>query len=99
GSVLAQAYVKVDPEGIKALAIDGIVPLDIGDLMRMPTWYARDLDKLAAACAGQLACAEAYPDQQRRYLAAIRAMLEEPVALTVKPSETWPGGRAWLFAD
>jgi len=99
GSVLAQAYAKVDRDGIKALAIDGIVPLDIGDLMRVPTWYARDLDKLSAACAEQPACAAAYPDQQRRYLAAIRAMLDEPVALTVNPSETWPGGRAYLFAD
>jgi pimeloyl-ACP methyl ester carboxylesterase len=99
GSVLAQAYVKVDPDGIKALAIDGIVPLDIGDLMRVPTWYARDLDKLTAACAEQPACAEAYPDQQQRYLAAIQSMLDEPVAVTFKPNETWPGGRAWLFAD
>lgn len=99
GSVLAQAYAKVDRDGIKALAIDGIVPLDIADLMRVPTWYARDLDKLSAACAEQPACATAYPDQQRRYLAAIRAMLDEPVALTVKSSETWPGGRAYLFAD
>lgn len=99
GSVLAQAYAKVDPDGIKALAIDGIVPLDIGDLMRVASWYQRDLDRLAAACGGQPACAEAYPDQPRRYLAAIRSMLDEPVGLTVRPNETWPTGRAFLFAD
>lgn len=99
GSVLAQAYAKVDPEGIKALAIDGIVPLDIGDLMRVASWYQRDLERLAAACAEQPACAEAYPDQQRRYLAAIQSMLDEPMSLTVKPNETWPSGRAFVFAD
>lgn len=99
GSVLAQAYAKVDPGGIRAMAIDGIVPIDIGDLMRVPSWYARDLERLDEACARQPACARAYPDQRQRYLAAIRAVLDEPVPLTFRPNETWPAGRAWVFAD
>jgi pimeloyl-ACP methyl ester carboxylesterase len=99
GSVLAQAVAKVDPNGIKALVIDGIVPLDIAELMRIGRWYARDLDKLFAACAQQPACAAAYPDQQRRYLAAIQATLEQPFNLTVDPDERYPDGRASVFAD
>lgn len=99
GSVLGQALVKVDPDGIKALAIDGIVPLDIADLMRVASWYQRDLDKLAAACQKQSACADAYPDQTRRYLSAIQAVLDQPFALTVKPGEFYPDGKAYVFAD
>ncbi len=99
GSVLGQALARVDREGIRAMAIDAIVPIDIGDLMRIGRWYARDLDKLDEACAAQPACAAAYPDQRRRYEAAIAAVLEQPVVLDVQPSETWPGGRAVIHAD
>lgn len=99
GSVLGQALARVDREGIRAMVIDAIVPIDIGDLMRIGRWYARDLDKLDEACAAQPACAAAYPDQRRRYEAAIAAVLERPVVLEVQPSETWPGGRAVIHAD
>ncbi|MEO8011216.1 MAG: alpha/beta fold hydrolase [Dokdonella sp.] len=99
GSVLGQALLTTDPSGIRAMVLDGIVPIDIGDLMRVSRWYARDLDKLFAACAAQPACAAAYPDQKQRYLAAIAAVLEKPFELAVTPSEMYPGGKAWVFAD
>lgn len=99
GSVLGQALLKTDPAGIRAMVLDGIVPIDIGDLMRVSRWYMRDLDKLFAACATQPACAAAYPDQKRRYLAAIAAVLEKPFEIEVTPSEMYPGGKAYVFAD
>jgi pimeloyl-ACP methyl ester carboxylesterase len=99
GSVLAQALIKVDPDGISAMVIDGIVPLDIGELMHLARWYTRDLEQLFAACATQPACAAAYPNQQTRYLAAIAAVLAEPFAFDVKPQERFPGGKAYVFAD
>jgi pimeloyl-ACP methyl ester carboxylesterase len=99
GSVLAQAVAKVDPDGIQAMVIDGIVPLDIADLMRIGRWYRRDLDQLFAACAQQPDCADAYPDQARRYLAAIESTLAQPFALEVDPDERYPDGKAYVFAD
>lgn len=99
GSALGQAVLQVDPEGIKAMVLDGIVPIDIADLMRISRWYARDLDKLFAACAQQPACASAYPDQQRRFLAAIDAAHTQPFALTVTAGERYPDGKAHVFAD
>jgi pimeloyl-ACP methyl ester carboxylesterase len=99
GSVLAQAVAKVDPDGIQAMVIDGIVPLDIAELMRIGRWYRRDLDQLFAACAQQPDCAAAYPDQERRYLAAIQAVLDQPFALEVDTDERYPDGKAHIFAD
>lgn len=99
GSALGQALARVDPDGVRAMVIDAIVPLDIAELMRMPGWYQRDLDRLAEACASQPACHAAWPDLVPRYLAAIQAVLDEPFALEVKPSELYPDGKAWVFAD
>lgn len=99
GSALGQAVARIDPEGVSAMVIDAIVPLDIGDLMRMPSWYQRDLDRLADACASQPACHQAWPDLVPRYLAAIQAVLDEPFALDVEPGEMYPDGKAYVFAD
>ena len=99
GSVLGQAYMKVDPEGIRAAVIDAIVPLDLHELMRLPHWHDRNLDKLFAACDEQPGCAGAYDDLRNRYMAAIGEMTEDPVALEVPESERYPGGRAYMFQD
>ncbi len=99
GSVLGQAVLQVDPNGVQAMVIDAIVPLDLEALMRMPHWYARLLDRFFAACADQPGCVDAYPDLETRYRAAIAAMLEQPVEVEVPAGELYPGGRAWIFQD
>lgn len=99
GSALGQAVARVDAEGVRAMVVDAIVPIDIGELMRLPSWYQRDLDKLAAACADQAACAKAYPQLLTRYEAAIQSAFDQPFALEVKPSELYPQGKAHAFAD
>lgn len=99
GSVLGQALVKTDPDGIRALVLDAIVPLDIGELMRIARWYARDLDKLFEACAGQPSCRDAYPDLQARYFAALESISAEAISIDVKADEPFPEGRVHVHAD
>lgn len=99
GSALGQAVARIDADGVRAMVIDAIVPIDIGDLMRMPSWYQRDLDKLAAACAEQPACKSAYPELLTRYQAAIQSTFDKPFTLEVKPGEMYPEGKAYVFAD
>ena len=99
GSVLGQAYMKVDPEGIRAAVIDAIVPLDIGELMRLPYWHDANLSRLFEACAAQPDCAREYAGLAERHLAAIQAVNDAPIAVEVEPSEMYPQGRAYFFAD
>lgn len=99
GSVLGQAYMKVDPEGIRAAVIDAIVPLDLEDLMRIPHWHEQNLERLFAACSEQEACAQAYSGLERRYRAAIANMNENPVRVDVPEGERYPDGETWFFAD
>jgi pimeloyl-ACP methyl ester carboxylesterase len=99
GSVLGQAYMKVDPEGIRSAVIDAIVPLDIGELMRLPYWHDANLARLFEACAAQADCARVYPGLAERYLAAIQAVNDSPISVEVEPSEVFPQGQAHFFAD
>lgn len=99
GSVLGQAYMKVDPEGIRAAVIDAIVPLDLRELMRIPHWHEQNLDRLFAACQEQPDCAAAYEGLERRYRAAIANMTEDPVRVDVPAGERYPNGETWFFAN
>jgi len=98
GSVLGQAYMKVDPEGIRAAIIDAIVPLDLGELMRISHWHDANLDRLFAACAEQPDCARVYEGLRERYMAAIEAIEDNPVTVEVEESENFPQGEAHFFS-
>ncbi|MCB1605936.1 MAG: alpha/beta fold hydrolase [Xanthomonadales bacterium] len=98
GSVLGQAYIKVDPDGIRAAIIDAIVPLDLGELMRLAHWHNANLDRLFAACANQSACAREYEGLRPRYMAAIKAIEDSPVTVTFEPNEQFPTGEAHFFS-
>ncbi|MDX1624870.1 MAG: alpha/beta fold hydrolase [Wenzhouxiangellaceae bacterium] len=99
GSVLGQALLQVDPEGIRAMVIDAIVPLNLDELMRIPHWSNRMLDRFFAACLEQRACRRNYPDLEDRYFAAIESMIEQPAEADVPAGEMFPDGKAWIFQD
>ena len=102
GSVLGQAYLKVDPDGIRAIALDAIVPLSArGDTTywRIAHWYDRDLKKLNEACQANPTCAGAYPGLGDRVRQAAQALADNPLSIEVKDVERYPAGKIWFFHD
>ena len=102
GSVLGQAYVKEDPEGILAVAIDAIMPLEIREselFWRIAHWYDRDLQKLQEICQRQPSCAKHYPDLGGRVREAIQSVVDNPIEVDVKDIEKFPSGKARFFQD
>jgi pimeloyl-ACP methyl ester carboxylesterase len=102
GSILGQAYLKEDPEGILAFVIDAIMPLDIREselYWRVAHWYDRDLRKLQEICDRQPACSRHYPDIGGRLRAAIRSVVDNPIEVAVKDIENFPSGKARIFQD
>ena len=102
GSILGQAYLKVDPEGIRAVVLDAIVPLDIRNntwAWKSVKWYDRDLKKLDEICQAQPGCAEHYPDLGKRIREVTLSVKDSPVVVDVKDSETYPTGKAYFFTD
>ena len=102
GSILGQAYIKVDPTGIRALALDAIVPLDVRanpELRSVAQWYDRDLRKLDELCQAQPDCARHYPDIGKRIRDAARSVWDDPLVVDVEDTERYPTGKAYLFPD
>jgi pimeloyl-ACP methyl ester carboxylesterase len=102
GTLLGQAYIKEDPEGILAVALDAIVPLDArADVIswRMVNWYDRDLGKLDELCQADDGCADSFPNLGERVRDAARATMDEPVVVDVKDTENYPTGKAYFLSD
>ena len=61
GTILGQAYINEDPDGIRAIVLDSVVPINAVDedqYWRVIKWYDRDLKKLDELCQADKACAE-----------------------------------------
>ena len=102
GSILGQAYLKVDPEGIRAIALDAIVPLDIRGnswAWRSVQWYDRDLQKLDELCRAQPDCAKRYANLGERIREATISVQDNPIVVEVDDVERFPSGTAAIFTD
>ena len=102
GTLLGQAYIKEDPEGILAVALDAIVPLDArADVVswRVINWYDRDLRKLDELCQADDRCAESFPDLGERVRDAARATKDNAIVVDVKDTENYPTGKAYFLSD
>ena len=102
GTILGQAYIKEDPEGILAIVLDANMPLEIRDTeeyWRVVHWYERDLQKLQEICQRQADCAKRYPDIPGRLREAILSVVDNPIEVEVKDTELFPSGKARFFQD
>ncbi len=102
GSILGQAYIREDPEGIRAIVLDSIVPLNAGTEFqhwRVVNSYVRDLRKLDELCRADEACAREYPDLEERLRQATQKIIDEPIVVDVKDTEIYPSGKAAVFSD
>jgi pimeloyl-ACP methyl ester carboxylesterase len=102
GTIVGQAYIKEDPEGILAIVLDANMPLDIRaseEYWRVVHWYERDLQKLQEICQGQADCAKRYPDIPGRLREAIQSVVDNPIEVEVSDTEVFPSGKARFFQD
>lgn len=101
GSVLGQAYLHEDPEGIRAAVIDAIVPIDPAiNFQGIARYYQRVLTILSDLCAEDASCAADFPDFEERLKQAIKAVEAEPIKVpNALDLERFPSGEATFFHD
>jgi pimeloyl-ACP methyl ester carboxylesterase len=90
GSHLGQMLVRVDPEGIKALVLDAIVPNDLGDLMRIHRWADRVLNNIFSTCDSGAMCR----NLEERFYTALEAATERTITVELEDEEAFPAGEA-----
>ncbi|MEO1252418.1 MAG: alpha/beta fold hydrolase [Pseudomonadota bacterium] len=101
GSILGQAYLHEDPDGIRAAVIDAIVPIDPAiNFQGIARYYQRVLTILSDLCAEDKACAANFPDFEARLKQAIQTVEAEPIRVPdALDRELFPSGEASIFLD
>ena len=100
GSILGQAYLKQDPEGIRAAVIDAIVPLDPAiSFFNIARHYDRTLSLLKETCQADSKCATNFPDFKARLEAAILKTSMAPIEVDALDKELFPSGKGYFFQD
>ncbi|MER8006824.1 alpha/beta fold hydrolase [Streptomyces sp. NPDC094149] len=83
GTQLALTYMRMFPEGVRSVTIDGVVPPSVAT----PGWtwssMKESFDNIVSACAAQLSCRQHYPDIGATYLRMVRQLEAHPVTTYV----------------
>ncbi|MFI5671234.1 alpha/beta fold hydrolase [Streptomyces sp. NPDC051704] len=88
GSDLALTYLRLHPEGVRAVALDSVTPPQSAVLPWGWPSAAEGIDNIFAACAAEPACKNRYPDLPRTLTEQVRKLEAHPLTLNVPP----PGG-------
>ncbi|WDI32563.1 alpha/beta fold hydrolase [Hyphococcus flavus] len=101
GSILGQAYLKEDPEGIRAAVIDAIVPLrQDATFHNIARYYDRDLTMLQEICEADDECARNFPNFKERLKGAIEKVADSPIIIDdAIDAELFPTGKGYFFHD
>ncbi|WP_327417805.1 alpha/beta fold hydrolase [Streptomyces sp. NBC_01233] len=85
GSDLALTYLRLHPEGIRAVALDSITPPQSAALPWGWSSAAEGIGNIFEACAAQPACKSRYPDLPRTLTEQVRRLEAQPLTLNVPP--------------
>ncbi|MER6997700.1 alpha/beta fold hydrolase [Streptomyces sp. NPDC000410] len=85
GSDLALTYLRLHPEGIRAVAIDSIAPPRTVTLPWGWSSAAEGIATIFEACAAEPACKSRYPDLPRTLTEQVRKLEARPLTLNVPP--------------
>ncbi|MFE5805755.1 alpha/beta fold hydrolase [Streptomyces sp. NPDC056491] len=87
GSNLAMTYLRLHPQGIRAVALDSIAPPQSVSLPFAWTGAREGLDHLYKACAAEPRCKSRYPDLERTLNEQVRKLEARPLTLNVRPPQ------------
>ncbi|MFD0265154.1 alpha/beta fold hydrolase [Streptomyces sp. NPDC127106] len=88
GTHLALVYMRLHPEGLRSVGLDGILPPSTGGSALTWSSFRQGTDGLFKACADQPACNKRYPNLSATFNKLVSDLEAKPVTTTV----TLPGG-------
>ncbi|MFE2284524.1 alpha/beta fold hydrolase [Streptomyces sp. NPDC059443] len=86
GTQLALVYMRLHPEGLRSVGIDGILPPSKGGSASTWSSFKQGVDGLFKACADQPACNKRYPNLPATFEKLVRDLEAKPVTTTVTPT-------------
>jgi pimeloyl-ACP methyl ester carboxylesterase len=90
GTMAAMVYLRQHPDRVRAIALQGTLPLDVPMWLEYPRSSQQALDQAFAACARQPGCHGAFPELATEFSSLLRRLAEKPVKVTVSPPAAGP---------
>jgi len=92
GSHLGQMLLREDPDGVRAIVLDAIVPNDLNGLFNYGRIFSKVVANFAGMCEGVAYCA----DLEARLWSAMESLRDDPLILEIEESEAFPSGKQWV---
>ena len=92
GSHLGQMLLRVDPQGVRAIILDAIVPNDLAGLFDYDRIFQQLITNIVETCTDGAQC----ENIEARMWAAMTALRDDPIILQIDDSETHPLGQQWI---
>lgn len=83
GTRAATVYLRQHPERVRAVALQGVVPLDVPMWLQVPRSSQQVLNRVFATCAQQPTCRDAFPGLQDEFSSLMQRLAEKPVNVKV----------------
>ena len=99
GTLLAQHVMRFNPEGLRTVILDSVVPPGVDWFVRAPQTQNRSYEELFAACAADTDCNEAYPNLREVLYETVDRLNAEPAYVSLTDAETGLTHRALLDGD
>jgi pimeloyl-ACP methyl ester carboxylesterase len=81
GTRLAQYAMRGDPQGVRAVVLDGVGGPSIPNSMWSSTKDVAPYESILEQCAADTACSGAYPDLAKRFAAVLAKLEKQPLVL------------------
>lgn len=88
GTTAAMVYLRQHPERVRAVALQGVIPLDVPMWLEAPRSSQQALDQVFAACARQPGCHDAFPEIEDEFGSLLKRLADKPVVVKVSQPET-----------
>ncbi|MGB0524286.1 MAG: alpha/beta hydrolase [Flammeovirgaceae bacterium] len=86
GTRLALHTMRLFPEGIRSVVIDGVIPPNVSNYQDINTNFVRSLHLVFEQCAGDPNCKKRFPHLERDFYQFIDTLAQQPIFTTIPDS-------------
>ncbi|MBN2550876.1 MAG: alpha/beta fold hydrolase [Anaerolineales bacterium] len=99
GTMLAQHTMRLFPEGLRSVILDGVVPLQTNFILEVPKTMDRSFTHLFQSCASDPACNKEFPDLEKVFFEVVDKLNQTPATVPMKDPETYLTHDALIDGD
>lgn len=88
GTLLALHAMRQNPDGLRSVILDAVVPPTINFNFEAPRTQDRAFTELFKACSEDAACSQDYPDLEKFFFDLVDRLNKKPVMIQLRDSET-----------